>query len=81
MGTGLQSAWKMWQASRASIEIDLLERYDICEMSRNPFDSYRCIEVDPDGDYVKFQDVTTALVIAGMTMKSANDIANGTGTE
>lgn len=44
MGTGLQSAWKMWQASRAAIEIELpeIEKWRPSESARAQI-GYRAI--------------------------------------
>lgn len=39
------------------IDLTTLQRYDIEEMSGNPFASYRCITEDDDGDYVRLEDV------------------------
>lgn len=50
-------------------EVVLTGRYDIHEMSRNPFESYRCIEPDADGDYLRRDDVIEALAAAGISIK------------
>lgn len=34
----------------------MVQRYELEEMSRNPFESYRCMEENEDGDYVKYED-------------------------
>lgn len=34
----------------------MVQRYDIEEMSGNPWESYRCIEENEEGDYVKYDD-------------------------
>lgn len=41
-------------------------RYDIAEMSRNPFESYRCIEQDDDGEYIRRDEMLSALDDAGV---------------
>ncbi|UVX30821.1 hypothetical protein S8a_00002 [Klebsiella phage VLCpiS8a] len=58
------------------IDLSKLTRYDIKEMSGNPFESYRCIEEDEDGDYVRVEDVQ-ALVDA----HNANSKARQSNTE
>lgn len=42
-------------------ELDKLQRYDIVEKSGNPWESYRCIEEDGDGDYLRREDVIRLL--------------------
>lgn len=34
----------------------MVQRYDIEEMSGNPWESHRCIEENDEGDYVKYED-------------------------
>lgn len=46
--------------------VKLPERYDIEELSCNPYESYRCIEPDDDGDYLKRYEVIEALNKAGV---------------
>ena len=46
--------------------VKLPQHYDIEEMSRNPFESYRCIEEVEEGDYVRFDDVLAMLATAGI---------------
>lgn len=41
-------------------------RYDIEEMSGDPWQSYRCIEPDEDGEYMRRDEVLTALDAAGV---------------
>lgn len=42
-------------------EVEELQRYDIEEMSGDPWRSYRCIGEDDDGDYVRLEDVLRVL--------------------
>lgn len=51
--------------------VELPKRYDIEEMSRNPFESYRCIELNPDGDYLKCDEVIEVLTRAGITVNQS----------
>lgn len=51
--------------------VELPKRYDIEEMSRNPFESYRCIELNPDGDYLKCDEVIEVLTRAGLTVNQS----------
>lgn len=34
----------------------MVQRYELEEMSRNPFESYRCLEDNEEGDWVKYED-------------------------
>lgn len=34
----------------------MVQRYELEEMSRNPFESYRCLEENDEGDWVKYED-------------------------
>ncbi|QHJ79744.1 MAG: hypothetical protein [Caudoviricetes sp.] len=34
----------------------MVQRYELEEMSRNPFESYRCLEDNEEGDWVKYAD-------------------------
>lgn len=42
-------------------KVDKFQRYDIAEKSGNPWESYRCIEEDSDGDYLRREDVIRLL--------------------
>ncbi|HEC2583962.1 TPA: hypothetical protein R2K58_000478 [Raoultella ornithinolytica] len=53
-------------ADLESRTVKMPKRYDIEEMSRNPFESYRCIEEVGEGDYVRFDDVLAMLTVAGI---------------
>lgn len=55
-------AFKMLLAVICAIET--VQLHDIAELSRNPYESYRCIEEDDYGDYVKIDDITDALGVA-----------------
>lgn len=41
----------------------MVQRYDIEELSRNPFESYRCIGEVDDGEYVKYSDYEDLMLI------------------
>lgn len=41
-------------------------RYDIAEMSGDPWQSYRCIEPDDDGEYIRLDEILSALNDAGV---------------
>lgn len=62
------AAWSAWQASRAAIEIDLPQRIGAKATWQN-------------GPHMFADDVINCLLSEGLTVKPANDIANGTGTE
>ena len=34
----------------------MVQRYELEEMSRNPFESYRCLEENEEGEWVKYED-------------------------
>ncbi|ANT45371.1 putative single-stranded DNA binding protein [Pectobacterium phage PP90] len=36
--------------------INKVQRYELTEMSFNPYESYRCMEEDEQGDFVRFED-------------------------
>lgn len=65
-------AWFAWQASRAAIEIDV-----------TPPSGYIVGINDVPTDHFEAgrQNVINSIHVAGITVKSANDIANDTGTE
>lgn len=65
----LNGWWAIWQASRAAIEVELPQRYDIQEMSSNPWDSYRCIEEVEGGDYVHVEDIISTIEQLGLKVK------------
>lgn len=52
-------AFKLLLSALCAVETAQL--YDIAELSRSPYESYRCIEEDEFGDYVKIDDITDAL--------------------
>ena len=49
--------------------IKLPKRYDIEEMSRNPYESYRCIQEDEDGEYLNMKEVIESLKEQGFTVE------------
>lgn len=62
MGTDLQSAWKMWQASRAAIEIELPKPSSM--LNRLNFNStYHSVNA------IKAEDVEKAIRAAGIKVK------------
>lgn len=65
MGTGLQSAWKMWQASRAAIEIELPRRK--AAYASGYGDGYLVDSLM--GDALEYEETVDAIRAAGIKVK------------
>ncbi|MGK8935280.1 hypothetical protein ACRS85_21635 [Pluralibacter gergoviae] len=63
--------WKELQSRSDAqvITVSLPQRYELEEMSNNPFESYRCLEPDSYGDYVRVDDVVDVLAAAGIQIR------------
>lgn len=57
----------------------MVQRYELEEMSRNPFESYRCLEENDEGDWVKYEDYAKLelkyLQLANRVLESPCDIS------
>ena len=54
----------------------MVQRYELEEMSRNLFESYRCLEENDEGDWVKYEDYAAIenLLIAVVAAVGPSDI-------
>ena len=54
----------------------MVQRYELEEMSRNPFESYRCLEENDEGDWVKYEGYAAIenLLIAVVAAVGPSDI-------
>lgn len=55
------AVWRGWQASRAAIEIELPDRYEVANMQD--------VEPDFNGNLLLFGDVVSSIRAAGLTVK------------
>lgn len=53
----------------------MVQRYELKEMSRNPFESYRCLEDSEEGDWVSYEDYAALQQTLAAARTYVNDAA------